>query len=806
MSTDLPADFKTYQDRVTSSLVNVTRSAGSIASHDLSFHRSLSDKVNKSLDSQNAHLLRLTSKLLKAATKETNIKTPLLQDRDSVDDNWRKVVDVIDDLLEKADANLDEFNGLIKRQSPSQAATPEPPATKSRFPTNYSTAYGVIKPQTQFETAVDNYDNSRWRPLLREKPHAQIPLEESIGSQDKGYNHPYQYEIENLEYPPSVYKESLPTPFTRPENTEAIWVDTEEGVMEMLEELKQAKEIAIDLEHNDRNSYVGMVCLMQVSTRSKDWVVDTLRPWRENLQVLNEVFADPNIVKVFHGSASDMVWLQRDLGLYVVGLFDTYHAANALQYPHRSLAYLLQKFANVIAQKQYQLADWRVRPLPQELLDYARSDTHYLLYIYDNMRNELIRQSTPEKNLVDYVLTNSKKESLQVFERRVYDPENGLGPNGWIQLLLTRNVKSLDKQQFAIFRNLHEWRDSKARELDEGISSIMSNAYLWSCAENKPETRMQLFNPRLMAGRASYFVGQHWQEVLDKIKEAKPKGVDGPTVQEVLDRNADKLASFRQFKHANPNAKPQEVQQSVAATMQKLVQTGELQDGITSEAVSSGETLAGRSVSSSFWGAMKPVASQPVLDSETAQMALKSVMPFQTLVNGSGSAAETNGAPTSVASDLAPLPPQPTNGEVRIVDEPDIDVPFTLSGRKKKRAADEIDPSEEMATFEPKNPEDFAITDEGTVLTQKQARQAFKKAKKAADQAERNAEATNVQPFDYTNAPSMLHPQPDPLSTYKDSNPAKPFNPFAKALDTSTGARRNKFGKEMAGKSHTFRS
>lgn len=38
------------------------------------------------------------------------------------------------------------------------------------------------------------------------------------------------------------------------------------------------------------------------------------------------------------------------------------------------------------ADKQYQLADWRVRPLGPELLHYARSDTHYLLYIYDCMK------------------------------------------------------------------------------------------------------------------------------------------------------------------------------------------------------------------------------------------------------------------------------------------------------------------------------------------------------------------------------------------------------------------------------------
>lgn len=66
----------------------------------------------------------------------------------------------------------------------------------------------------------------------------------------------------------------------------------------MLQELKEAKEIAVDLEHHDFRTYVGLVSLLQISTREKDWIVDTLKPWRHKLQILNEVFADPTIVKV----------------------------------------------------------------------------------------------------------------------------------------------------------------------------------------------------------------------------------------------------------------------------------------------------------------------------------------------------------------------------------------------------------------------------------------------------------------------------------------------------------------------------
>ena len=65
--------------------------------------------------------------------------------------------------------------------------------------------------------------------------------------------------------------------------------------------------------------------------------------------------------QVFHGATMDMIWLQRDLGLYVVGLFDTYHASRLLGYPKKSLAYLLTRFAKFNAEKEYQLADWRIR-------------------------------------------------------------------------------------------------------------------------------------------------------------------------------------------------------------------------------------------------------------------------------------------------------------------------------------------------------------------------------------------------------------------------------------------------------------
>lgn len=571
----------------------------------------------------------------------------------------------------------------------------------------------------------------------------------------------------------------------------------------MLEELKLAKEIAVDLEHNDKNSYVGLVSLMQISTRDKDWIVDTLRPWRENLQILNQVFADPKILKVFHGSTSDMVWLQRDLGLYVVGLFDTYYAANVLRYPQRSLAYLLSKHCNFAADKKHQMADWRIRPLPQELLDYARSDTHYLLYIYDCLRNELVKQSTPDNDLIDYVLDNSKKESLQVYERHDYDRDNGLGSNGWLKILMTRNTKTLTPEQFGVLRALHEWRDQKARELDEGDHTIMSHAFLWTCAESMPQNHYQLFhNGRGPAGKASYYVSQYSQQVLDTIKRGQASGKLGPSVQEVMDRNADKLSTFRQFKHANPNPKPQDVQRSVAATMQQLAQNGDLaHNGISSpSSVNTEGSLAMRSKSSQLWGSMHPTVSVVSLDPTIAQRALEFILPIPDHIEVTSLASAAGETASPVLADT--VPGTITNNDIRVVDEPDLEVPMAMEMATRKRPADEFD-NDDVPLSVLQDADRFKVTDEGRPPTIRE----LKRARKAAEmKIENDARKADFQPFDYANAQSILHAPKEASSTDTGSSSVKALNPFAKALDTTTGAKRSRMGKELAGKSHTFKS
>jgi exosome complex exonuclease RRP6 len=69
---------------------------------------------------------------------------------------------------------------------------------------------------------------------------------------------------------------------------------------------------------------------MQVSTRFRDFIVDTFKLRQLVGPYLRPIFANPSKIKVLHGSDYDIEWLQKDFGLYIVNLFDTGQASRVL--------------------------------------------------------------------------------------------------------------------------------------------------------------------------------------------------------------------------------------------------------------------------------------------------------------------------------------------------------------------------------------------------------------------------------------------------------------------------------------------
>uniref|UniRef100_A0A1I7YP41 3'-5' exonuclease domain-containing protein n=1 Tax=Steinernema glaseri TaxID=37863 RepID=A0A1I7YP41_9BILA len=226
-------------------------------------------------------------------------------------------------------------------------------------------------------------------------------------------------------------------------------------LLDLVKVLNAEKEIAVDVEHNDKNSFLGMTCLIQISTRSKDYIVDTLSLWK-HIHLLNGPFRNPAILKVFHAAKFDMMWLNRDFGLEVENLFDTQEAMRCLwaQFKGLSLKKLIETLCGVTIDKEHQLSDWSQRPLSKEMLEYAANDTHSLLFCFDELRNRLIDAGSLDRAL---------KQSEAVASIR-YQPPSNCG-----------------------YGFLKRVRVTCARKVDEGEEHVLPGSFLAAILKVKEE-------------------------------------------------------------------------------------------------------------------------------------------------------------------------------------------------------------------------------------------------------------------------------------------------------------------------------
>lgn len=435
--------------------------------------------------------------LISTVIKKQGVRGNIVNRRDN-EEKFELLQECNDVMLERINNNLDDLLGL--RKSPETVVVQEEfrPVERKQVQLNGSwnrvasksvgvqsvrllTARNIQRPQASFKIPVDNSTNA-WCPRIKYKPNSIRPLailaEYGDNNRIISYTHPYELELERFEPSEDMLKENIvidPVPI---ETGDLLYIDDLAELKRALADFQKVNELAIDLEHHSYRTFQGITCLMQISTRTKDYIIDTIA-LREELHILNEVFTKPDVLKVFHGADSDIEWLQRDLSLYVVNMFDTHQAAKRLGFERLSLAYLLKQYCKIEADKTFQLADWRMRPLPEELIDYARQDTHYLLYIYDNMRNELIRKSNEGNNLIRSVY----QASTEICKKRYAKPYI----TSFSHMDVYRKSKKVfDNRQLYALQHLFIWRDKVAREEDESYGFVLPNHMILQISELLP--------------------------------------------------------------------------------------------------------------------------------------------------------------------------------------------------------------------------------------------------------------------------------------------------------------------------------
>jgi ribonuclease D len=253
-------------------------------------------------------------------------------------------------------------------------------------------------------------------------------------------------------------------------------IDTPEALRELAQTLRAEPLLGVDTEAAGYHRYFDRLSLLQVSSRTQNWLVDPLAV--EDLSPLKDVLEDPSIEKIFHDADYDLRILDRDAGMGISGLFDTQIAAAFLGERALGLGTIVEKHLGIKLPKEFQRADWAERPLSEGMKQYAATDTAHLPDLRDRLKAALEQMGR---------LHWAQEEFLRREGTRWTEPEDGKEA-----FMRIKGARDLAPRGLAILRELHAWREGVARERDQATFRILGNQALLEMSASPPGSMRDL--------------------------------------------------------------------------------------------------------------------------------------------------------------------------------------------------------------------------------------------------------------------------------------------------------------------------
>ena len=279
------------------------------------------------------------------------------------------------------------------------------------------------------------------------------------------------------------------------------YIDTPERLRDVVQQLKAEPLLGADTEAAGYHRYFDRLSLVQLSTRGENFLVDPQAV--PDLSPLAELFADPAVEKIFHDADYDVRILDRDAGLSIANLFDTQVAAAFLGERSLGLGNIAERYLGLKLPKEHQRADWGERPLTEGMKQYAATDTAHLPALRDRLRDELVALGR---------LHWAEEEFRRREGTRFSEPDETR--EAWMKV---KGARDLPPRGMAVLRELYEWREGVARELDRATFRVMGNTSLIDMSVNPPASAGALKN---VSGVSQGLVERRGREIMAAITRA----------------------------------------------------------------------------------------------------------------------------------------------------------------------------------------------------------------------------------------------------------------------------------------------
>ncbi len=294
-------------------------------------------------------------------------------------------------------------------------------------------------------------------------------------------------------------------------------IDDADGLAELVERLSREQCIVVDTESNSFHRFPDRVCLVQIAARGRAWVIDPLEMTTDDVAPLGGLMANPDVEKVIHAASNDIRVLDKEWSFRVANVFDTSIAAQFCGMRRVGLDSVLLDALGVaiVKSKSLQRADWTVRPLPSEALQYAVDDVLHL----QDLRDELVRR-LEELGRVEWVEEEFRR--LEGVRYRPPDPPE-------VAFLNAKGSRALGPQELAVLRELYVFRHKEGVRRDMPPFKILSDSVLTSIAAAGSEDLSEIegipANPLRRYGK--------------RLQQARERGLAAPPVTRPRNGNSN---------------------------------------------------------------------------------------------------------------------------------------------------------------------------------------------------------------------------------------------------------------------------
>ncbi|CAA9214935.1 MAG: Ribonuclease D [uncultured Acidimicrobiales bacterium] len=294
----------------------------------------------------------------------------------------------------------------------------------------------------------------------------------------------------------------------------AEWIDTPEGLADVIRALRSEPRYALDTEFHRERTYFPKLALVQLAWPGRLVLVD---PLAVDLAPFAEVLEGP-AVAVLHAADQDLEILQLACGRTPARLFDTQVAAGFLGFSSASLVSLVERLIGARILKGDRLTDWIRRPLTDSQRLYAASDVLHLLQLHDLLIEKLEGCGR---------LSWAEDECQRLLERARsgQDPETA-----WWRI---KDSRSLRGPARGIAQELAAWRERRAAELDRPSRMVLSDMALLGIANRRPSGEQDLKDIRGLDARQ--LKGAALAGVLEAVRTGAALGKDQVRVPPVDD-------------------------------------------------------------------------------------------------------------------------------------------------------------------------------------------------------------------------------------------------------------------------------